>query len=58
MKKRYTYLTFFLMVVNFNEIFENEVTFLEFQSGEVKKNIGKVIRLLNLVSVNSQKYSG
>jgi hypothetical protein len=27
MKKRYTYLTFFLM----GEIFENEVTFLEFQ---------------------------
>jgi hypothetical protein len=26
--------------------------------GEVKKNIGKVIRFLYLVSVNSQKYNG
>ncbi len=37
MKKRYTYLTLFLMGEILNEKFENEVTLLEFQSGEVKK---------------------
>lgn len=59
MKKRYTYLTlFFLMGEILNENFENEVTFGSFNWRSEGKKIGKVIRFLYLVAVNSQKYNG
>jgi hypothetical protein len=55
MKKRYT---FFLMGEILNENFENEVTFGSFNWRSQEKKIGKVIRFLYLVAVNSQKYNG